>query len=142
VTALAAVACVAVGVAAGAGGFTFWYGQGLSYLSNDPRACVNCHVMRDHYDGWQKAGHHAAATCNDCHTPHDPVGKWVVMAEKGFGHFHEPIRIRPRNSRVLENNCTDCHRGLTETILGVPPDPPGGWNCTHCHADVGHGSPR
>ena len=69
------LACVAVGILLGSGGYTFYYAEGLSYLSNDPTACVNCHVMRDHYDGWQKASHHAHATCNDCHTPHDFVGK-------------------------------------------------------------------
>ena len=147
---LAVLACVAVGVTAGAGGYTFWYGEGLSYMSNDPQTCVNCHVMRDHYDGWQKAGHHHVATCNDCHTPHDFVGKWYTKSENGFWHskgftlqdYHEPIMIRPRNSRVLENNCIDCHKELSDPITGVPPDPPGGWNCIHCHQAVGHGPPR
>ena len=80
--------------------------EGFSYLSNDPKACVNCHIMRDHYDGWQKASHHAVATCNDCHTPHDSLSPSTSSkAENGFWHskgftlqdFHEPIRIRPRN---------------------------------------------
>jgi cytochrome c nitrite reductase small subunit len=148
--ALPLVACVAAGVAIGAGGFTFSYAEGLSYMSSDPKACVNCHVMRDHYDSWQKASHHARATCNDCHTPHDFVGKWFVKSENGFWHsygntfqnFHEPIMIRPRNSRVLENNCIECHHDLVEPVIGVPPDPPGGWNCIHCHAAVGHGARR
>jgi cytochrome c nitrite reductase small subunit len=148
--ALAVVACVAVGTTLGAGGYTFYYGEGFSYLSSDPRTCVNCHVMRDHYATWQLAGHHAVATCNDCHTPHTFLGKWFVKSENGFWHsygftlqnYHEPIMIRPGNSRVLENNCIDCHRPMVEPIIGVPPDPPGGWNCIHCHADVGHGTPR
>jgi cytochrome c nitrite reductase small subunit len=144
------VACVAVGVVIGAGGYTFSYGEGLSYMSNDPETCVNCHVMREHYDNWQKASHHARATCNDCHTPHDFVGKWFVKGENGIWHsygftfqnYHEPITIRPRNSRVLENNCIYCHRDLVEPVIGVPPDPPGGWNCIHCHTSVGHGARR
>ena len=65
------VLAAAFGLLAGAGGFTVWYAEGASYLSNDPRACVNCHIMREQYDGWQKATHHAVATCNDCHVPHD-----------------------------------------------------------------------
>ena len=150
VSALGAVAAVFVGVLAGAGGYTFYYAEGLSYMSSDPAQCVNCHVMQDHYDAWQKASHHTVATCNDCHTPHDFVGKWYTKSENGFWHsygftfqnFHEPIAIRPRNSRVLENNCIDCHKELTDPITGVPPDPHGGWNCVHCHAAVGHGTPR
>lgn len=150
VAALPALACVAVGAAAGAGTFTFWYGEGHSYLSNDPTTCVNCHVMREHYDGWQKASHHGHATCNGCHTPHDFLGKWVVKSENGFWHswgftfmdYPEPIRIRPRNSIVLENNCIECHQELVDPITAARPDPPGGWNCIHCHTAVGHGARR
>ena len=35
-----------VGLLVGIGSYTFYYAQGASYLSNDPRACVNCHIMR------------------------------------------------------------------------------------------------
>ncbi|MBY0514650.1 MAG: hypothetical protein K2P78_12140, partial [Gemmataceae bacterium] len=93
---------------------------------------------------------HAFATCNDCHTPHDFLGKWVVKSENGFWHsyyftfqnYHDPILIRPRSSVVLENNCVRCHHGMTEHITAVPPDPHGGWNCIHCHTAVGHGARR
>jgi nitrate/TMAO reductase-like tetraheme cytochrome c subunit len=27
--------------------FTLGYARGLSHLSTDPRACVNCHIMND-----------------------------------------------------------------------------------------------
>ncbi|HET9764987.1 MAG TPA: cytochrome c nitrite reductase small subunit, partial [Casimicrobiaceae bacterium] len=37
---------VLVGVLAGLGGYTFLYAEGFSYMSSDPRACVNCHIMR------------------------------------------------------------------------------------------------
>src|SRR5512141_451430 len=80
-----ALAGMAGGVA-GLGGFTFSYANGLSYLSNDPRACVNCHVMRDVYDGWSHGSHKAVAVCNDCHTPHDIIGKYAVKALNGFRH--------------------------------------------------------
>ena len=75
----------------GAGGYTFYYAQGASYLSNDPQACVNCHIMREQFDGWQKASHHAFAACNDCHVPHDFFGKWLAKASNGYHHseaFH------------------------------------------------------
>src|ERR1041384_596647 len=87
-----------VGVVLGLGGYTFWYGEGLSYFSNDPKNCANCHIMNDAYDSWQKASHHGAATCNDCHVPHDFFAKWFSKAQNGFWHskgftlqdFHEP----------------------------------------------------
>ena len=42
---LAIIAACLLGVPAGIGGFTFVYAKGFSYLSTDPRACVNCHIM-------------------------------------------------------------------------------------------------
>src|SRR5262249_39642603 len=63
------VLAIALGVVLGLGGFTFRYAEGLSYFSTDPKACANCHIMRRQYDGWQKASHHGAATCADCHLP-------------------------------------------------------------------------
>src|SRR5688572_30492436 len=68
-------AAVAVGLALGLGAFTFVYARGASYLTNDPEACGNCHIMREHLGAWVKSSHHAVATCNDCHTPHDFIGK-------------------------------------------------------------------
>src|SRR5688572_13532130 len=118
------VVCVLIGICLGLAGYTFWYGQGGAYLSNDPAACANCHIMREHYDGWQKSSHHSVATCNDCHTPHDFTGKYASKAENGFWHskgftlqdFHEPIRIKPRNSRVLQQNCSECHKELVQEL--------------------------
>lgn len=145
---LPVLASLALGAVLGLGGYTFYYGKGLSYLSNDPRSCVNCHIMRDHYDGWQKASHHAVATCNDCHTPHNLVGKYVVKAENGFWHskaftlqdYHDPLIIRPRNSRVLQGACQDCHREVAATVQGSGQAEDGGAaRCVRCHAAVGHG---
>jgi cytochrome c nitrite reductase small subunit len=132
-----------VGAGLGVGGYTVRYAEGLSYLSNDPRACVNCHVMREQYDGWQKASHHAVATCNDCHTPAALIPKYLVKAENGFWHskgftlqdFHEPITMRPVSRGVVEANCLRCHEELTSEIAGH-----GSNDCTRCHATVGHGA--
>jgi cytochrome c nitrite reductase small subunit len=60
--------CAGLGIFFGVGGYTFHYAERLWYLSNDPRARVNCHIMRDQHDGWAHSSHHAVATCNDCHT--------------------------------------------------------------------------
>jgi len=142
--------CVATGVVLGLGGYTFWYAQGGSYFSPDPKACVNCHIMREPYDGWQKASHHAVATCNDCHVPHTLVAKYLAKAENGFWHskgftlqdFHEPIRIKPKNAHVLQANCIGCHRDLVGDILGHESTGLDTNTCVRCHAAVGHGPPR
>ena len=144
--------CVGAGVALGTGAFTVHYAEGFSYLSNDPKACVNCHIMRDQYDGWQNASHHAVATCNDCHVPHDIVPKYLVKAENGFWHskgftlqdFPEPIRLRPVSMQDPEQTTAfACHHDLVNDILGHGigrrPKPTG---CVHCHAAVGHGPQR
>ena len=75
---------IMLGVMFGAGGYTFYYADGASYLSNNPAACANCHIMNDQYDSWQKASHHAVATCNDCHVPHGLVRKYLSKAENGY----------------------------------------------------------
>lgn len=143
--------CVLVGVFLGLSSYTFYYAQGASYLSNDPAACVNCHIMRDEYDGWQKASHHAAATCNDCHTPHDLVGKYMTKASNGYHHskgftlqdFKEPIRIKRGNALALENNCLRCHTSLVQEITGHRrTNDDDLFGCVRCHQDVGHGATR
>lgn len=137
-----------LGILLGVSGFTFIYAKGYSYLSNDPVACVNCHIMRDEYDGWQKGPHHAVATCNDCHLPHTGLMKYVIKAENGFWHskgftlqdFHEPIRVRPHNRRVLVRNCIRCHQGLVDGILPHEDATQDDENCLRCHNEVGHGA--
>ena len=135
-----------VGTASGLGLFAFDYGEGLSYFSTDPTACVTGHVMQPMYDAWQKASHHTAATCVDCHLPAHGVEKYLAKADNGYRHskaftfmdFHEPIQITPRNARILQDNCLRCHGELVTPILSTGPHGQG-VACVHCHADVGHG---
>lgn len=142
---LAAAVALPLGPLLGLGAFTFGYGEGHAYLSNDPRACANCHVMQDHFDSWLASSHARVAACNDCHLPHDFVGKWVTKADNGFFHslaftlgdFHEPIRIKPRNRRVTQGACLVCHRDVVHGMLAAH----GSGDtllCVHCHSDVGH----
>ena len=134
-----------IGLATGVGAFTFVYAKGASYLTNDPAACANCHIMRSQYDGWQRGSHRAAAVCNDCHVPHNLVGKYYVKSRNGFWHsywftlggFHEPIAITPASLRVTERRCRECHGALVRHIDGVYP-PPDRRPCVTCHAEVGH----
>jgi cytochrome c nitrite reductase small subunit len=115
---------VGVGLAAGLGAFTFGYARGASYLTNDPAACANCHVMSEHFAAWEKGSHRAVATCNDCHTPHGLVGKYTTKALNGFWHsfyfttgrYPDPLRITERNRRVTEQACRYCHQPIVDAI--------------------------
>jgi len=136
-----------IGFLFGLGCYTVYYAEGLSYLSNDPKACVNCHVMRNEYDGWQKASHHAAAMCNDCHLPHDLIGKYVAKSENGYHHskaftlqdFHEPIMIREESAAIVRQNCLRCHSEFVSQTT-IPAHQEGDvLNCIKCHQGVGHG---
>lgn len=138
---------ISFGLLFGLAGYTFYHAEGASYLSNDPKACVNCHVMRDQYDGWQKASHHAVATCNDCHVPHAFIPKYFTKMENGFRHskgftlqdFAEPIRIKPRGQAILQANCVGCHSGLVSQINAHASNEQQELDCVRCHASVGHG---
>jgi cytochrome c nitrite reductase small subunit len=141
---------ILVGLVLGIGLFTFVYAEGFSYFSTDPAACVNCHVMREEYDSWQKASHHAVAKCVDCHLPHGGVEKWVAKAENGFWHskgftlmdFHDPIMIKPKNSRILQENCMSCHQDMVHGMVAGATTDADAVNCVHCHLSVGHGPTR
>ena len=159
---IALAAALTVGVVAGLGGDTFVYARGASYMTNDPAACANCHVMEEHFAAWMKSSHRAVAVCNDCHAPHDMIGKYIVKAENGWRHsvafttgrHPDPMRITPRNARVTEQACRDCHAGIVAAMSGqgmegVPRtsvvqaahgEPPGSQavSCIHCHRNVGH----
>jgi cytochrome c nitrite reductase small subunit len=142
---LAVAAAVALGMLGGLGAFTFGYGDGTAYLKNDPASCVNCHVMQGQYDSWTHSSHRRVATCNDCHLPHDFLGKWLTKADNGFFHslafttddFHEPIQIKARNRRVTQGACLHCHSRYVNHMLPVER---GGdmLLCIQCHDDVGH----
>ncbi len=144
-----------IGIAIGLGGFTFVYAKGSSYLGTDPAACANCHIMDEHYSAWLKSSHRAVATCNDCHTPHSTIPKYVVKARNGFwhsfyfttGNFPDPLRITPANHTVTENACRYCHEAIASSIHAMEGQPPDevrnltsekGVECTRCHRYVGH----
>jgi len=159
-TRAAVIAVVTIGIALGLGAFTFVYARGYSYLSNDAGACANCHIMREHFDAWNKSSHKAVATCNGCHTPHNLVGKYMTKARNGFWHsfyfttgrYPDPLRITERNRRITEQACRGCHADI---VAAIDPDPRARGtsaarvgtvsihaaepaNCIRCHQYVGH----
>lgn len=137
-----------LGAAAGVGIYTFIYARGASYLTSDPAACANCHIMRDHYDGWAKSTHHAVAGCNDCHTPSGLAPKYMTKGANGFwhsfafttGNFPEPLRIKPHNRAITEYACRRCHQEIVEAIEGPHRELAEQPSCVRCHTAVGHPS--
>jgi cytochrome c nitrite reductase small subunit len=144
----AIVLAALLGMLAGIGGFTFLYAEGLSYMSDDPKVCVNCHIMQPQFDSWQKSSHHAVATCVACHLPHGFFGKYYAKAENGYHHslaftlqnFHEPIMIKDKNSRILQGACLHCHGNLVHEQIVRASKESDEVQCVHCHRSVGHGA--
>lgn len=139
---MAAVALAALGgVVAGVGGYTFVYARGSSYLTDDPASCANCHAMQAYYDGWIRGPHHAAAVCNDCHTPSHPLSKYLIKAVNGWHHsqaftaggYPDAIVIRERSREVVEGQCRRCHASMVAAMPGA-----GETSCLRCHRSAGH----
>jgi cytochrome c nitrite reductase small subunit len=148
-----------IGLAIGIGAYTFIYAKGGSYMTNDPAACANCHIMEEHYEGWVKSSHRSVATCNDCHTPDGFVSKYLTKASNGFWHsfgfttgdFPDPLRIKPGNREITEQACRRCHGDIVEAIEAGAHMPGAAQqtgsagiveeseiSCVRCHATVGH----
>ena len=136
---------IAIGLAIGIGGYTFIYAKGGSYMTNDPGACANCHIMQDYYDAWIKSSHRSVAVCNDCHTPPGFVAKYATKASNGFWHsfaftsgrFPDPLRIKPHNRAITEQACRKCHSEIVDAIEAPHEDAPI-LSCVRCHTSVGH----
>jgi len=143
---------VALGAFAGLGAYTFSYAEGFSYFSTNPEACVNCHIMQNQYDSWQKASHHTSAVCVDCHLPAEFIPKYIAKTENGWRHgklfttgeFKEPIEVQTAGKRILQDNCIRCHGDVTGDMMnhGVGTNNDDEFpqeTCVHCHSTVGHG---
>ncbi len=136
---------IPLGLLIGLGVYTFGYAKGASYMTDDPKACANCHVMQDQYSGWLKSSHRMAAVCNDCHTPHGFIPKYLTKAMNGVNHslaftsgrFPDGIVITARNHKVAEEACMKCHEEITSGIRASRHQNDK-VSCTTCHRNVGH----
>jgi len=130
----------------------------VSYLSEDPKVCINCHVMNTQYSTWQHSSHRERATCVQCHLPQDSlVDKMIAKSRDGFNHsvamtfgtYDNSIRISDDAAKRIQNNCISCHRELVSQMIentksyqtnsmGSQVDR----NCWDCHRSTPHGSTR
>jgi len=144
---------IMLGALAGLGAVVAYISNAVSYLSNDPQACMNCHIMAPQYATWQRGSHGRVATCNDCPVPHDNVFRtYSFKARDGMRHAFmftfrmEPqvIRVHEAGMSVIQENCIRCHTkqiGMTK-IQFVSYDMAAhgeGRLCWDCHRETPHG---
>lgn len=144
---------VLLGALLGLAVFIFYISNAVSYLYDDPKTCINCHVMFPQYATWERSSHAHVATCMDCHVPHDNViNKYFFKIKDGIRHATiftmgtEPqvIRIHDPGKAVVQNNCIRCHENVVydtclkkctqEQIMKGE-----GHYCWDCHREVPHG---
>ncbi|WP_456462865.1 cytochrome c nitrite reductase small subunit [Reichenbachiella sp.] len=144
---------VLVGMIVGLGFYVLHLSKAVSYLSDDPATCINCHVMTTEYVTWNHSAHRNVATCNDCHVPHDNVfNKYYFKAKDGLYHASvytlraEPqaITMRKPSEHVVQNNCIRCHAGqvtdakMTDWVASHE-ESRFSRRCWECHRDTPHG---
>jgi cytochrome c nitrite reductase small subunit len=125
---------ILLGIFAGMAAFTFRTSRAWSYLSDDPAACMNCHIMAPQYSTWNHSSHRGKAGCNDCHVPHNNIfNKYFFKAKDGLRHATiftlrtEPqvIFAREASIRVIKDNCVRCHNQqmwCNQCHIKIPPD--------------------
>lgn len=144
---------IALGILVGLVIHIFNISNAVSYLSDDPQTCVNCHVMYPEYATWERGSHGRVTTCNDCHVPQDNViRKYMFKASDGLRHATmftfrlEPqvIRIKDAGRNVVQENCIRCHANFLHPISlrsigakGIEDDSDG--VCWDCHRETPHG---
>ena len=147
------IALFILAIIIGLGLFIMKEAEVISYLSDDPQACVNCHVMTPTYNSWMHSSHREWASCNGCHVPHNNiVNQYYFKAKDGLYHASiftlraEPdvIFMREESQEVVQNNCIRCHlQQVTETKYTD-------WmenhstnrterQCWSCHREIPHG---
>ncbi|KAF0159470.1 MAG: cytochrome c nitrite reductase membrane subunit NrfH [Ignavibacteria bacterium] len=116
---------ILLGIFFGLGFYVIYISNAASYLSDDPKTCVNCHVMYPQYATWERGSHGRVATCNDCHVPQDNlINKYLFKANDGLRHATyftmrwEPqvIQIKEAGKNAVQENCIRCHTNLVHPI--------------------------
>ncbi|MCC6933212.1 MAG: cytochrome c nitrite reductase small subunit [Deltaproteobacteria bacterium] len=137
---------MAVAVLGGLGVFVVYISNAVSYLSDDPKTCINCHIMTPQYVNWTHSSHARFATCNDCHVPQDNLlNHYFFKAKDGMRHSFmftfrlEPqtIRIKEGGIEVVQQNCLRCHQNLLSETSLVHQD--NKRLCWECHRELPHG---
>jgi len=141
---------VTLGIFTGLFFFLLKISNATSYLSDDPRVCINCHIMTPQFATWSHSAHRAITDCNECHVPHDSfIRKYYFKASDGLRHStvftlrNEPqaIYIREAGKKVVQENCLRCHASLFSDGPGMPAEALMGRRdrqCLDCHRYTPH----
>lgn len=128
----------------------------FSYMSDDPKTCMNCHIMGPQYASWYHSSHRENATCNDCHVPQDNIFNTMFFkAMDGMRHSAiftmrtEPqaIIIKSMGEGAVQKNCLRCHQKTLEPLHAMKNNSINsnhgkGRKCWECHQHVPHGKVR
>jgi cytochrome c nitrite reductase small subunit len=145
-----------LGAFGGIGAYAMVVSNAVSYLSDSPATCVNCHIMAPQYATWFHSAHREHATCNDCHVPQDNFFKqYYFKASDGLRHAtiftlrNEPnvIVMHAPGRAVVQENCKRCHEYTNERVSAsrvtfLSASHGEGRLCWDCHRDVPHGTVR
>lgn len=116
---------ILLGICVGLILFIFYAAKAASYLSDDPKTCVNCHVMAPQFATWEKGSHGKVTICNDCHVPQDNIfNKYFFKASDGLRHSFmftfrlEPqvIQIKNAGKKAVQQNCVRCHSNVIHPV--------------------------
>jgi cytochrome c nitrite reductase small subunit len=143
---------ILLGVLFGLAAYVCYISRAASYLSDDPKTCINCHVMNSQYYDWMHSSHRENATCNDCHVPHDNViRKYLFKVQDGIRHaavftFRNELNsvyIRDAGEKVVQDNCLRCHERVVGmnylgSILPGFPNHLKKRHCSGCHRETPH----
>lgn len=147
------IAAVISGAMLGLFFYLVYISNAVSYLSDNPETCVNCHIMAPEYATWSHSSHREHAHCNDCHVPHNNFfNKYYFKAKDGMRHAAmftmrmEPqsIFIREEGEQVVHQNCLRCHDNLVHNarLMAVTTtyyDSFKERHCWDCHRETPHG---
>ena len=141
-------------------GYMIHISKMTSYLSSEPKACINCHVMNTQYATWKHSSHGVAnVTCVECHLPTDGFfEKYKAKSIDGWNHsvaftmdsYDHAMKISEYGAERVQNNCLKCHSSLASEIISNADKyhnfdqeyVKGGRKCWDCHKNVPHGKVR
>ena len=144
-----------LGIIVGLRGLFFYLLRMQTYIvGDDPKACINCHIMSPYYATWSHSSHARNATCNDCHVPNGNIAAhYFFKGKDGMKHVayfvtkneRQTIQAEEASAEVIMDNCIRCHKQLNQEFVNtgridyMMAKRGEGHACWDCHRNVPHG---